>query len=196
MEHEMSQHGRPTPSTANTAFNIHAAGGTSSTSFRPPAGVFETLVEQHRRVLEQLVEASSSQAVSTRQERWADARRRLLSHERAEMRVVYARLQDTQGVGSMLEQHTQQAAELETAIQELDATDAASDLWIERLRDVMVMLADHVQDEEQDFFPRAQRLLGENTARELDEPFISTQRDLLHELQGPDQARPSGTDAR
>jgi hemerythrin superfamily protein len=179
----MSQQRGSMPSTASTPVNVHTAPMPPSASPRPLAGVFKTLAEQHRRVLQLLGEASSIEGTSARQERWADARRRLLSHEKAEIQVVYARLQDAQGASSTIEQHSQQASELETAIQELDATDAASDLWIERLRDIIAMLADHVRDEELDFFPQAQRLIGENLAHELDEPFISAERDLMHELQ-------------
>jgi hypothetical protein len=105
-----------------------------------------------------------------------------LSHERAEAAVVYAALEGFDNADTLLHQHTQQALELETAIQDLDEADADSDLWIERLRDVMALVDDHVRDEETDFFQRAQRLLGENTARDLDERFASAQRDVLHSL--------------
>jgi hypothetical protein len=83
---------------------------------------------------------------------------------------------------SVLEQHGDQAVELELAIAELDATDEGTDDWIGRLRDVMAMIDDHVRDEETEFFQRAQMVLGENTARELEEPYVNAQRDVLHSL--------------
>jgi hypothetical protein len=46
----------------------------------------------------------------------------------------------------------------------------------------MAMVDDHVRDEESEFFQRAQELLGENTARELEEPYINAQREVLHAL--------------
>jgi hemerythrin superfamily protein len=164
------------------AVGIHTALLTSATAGRPLTGVFVTLADQHRQVLELLRHAGAVEDAALRQERWVEARRRLLSHERAEATVVYAALEGVDTADTLLHQHTQQALELETAIQDLDEADAESDQWIERLRDVMALVDDHVRDEETDFFQRAQRLLGENTARDLDERFASVQRDVLHSL--------------
>jgi hypothetical protein len=72
---------------------------------------------------------------------------------------------------------------MESAINQLESTPVDSDTWIERLRDVMALLDDHLRDEENDFFQRAQELLGENTARELEGPFMARQRELLHALE-------------
>jgi chemotaxis regulatin CheY-phosphate phosphatase CheZ len=155
----------------------------ASTSARPPIGVFETLAQQHRQILELLRLAGAVEDSRKRKERWADARRRLLSHERAEAQAVYATLEAYPAAQTLLDQHTQQASELETAIQEVDASDTDSDEWIERLRDVLALVDDHVRDEESDFFPRAERLLGANTSRELEARYVSMQRDILHSLE-------------
>lgn len=161
---------------------IHTALLSSATGGRPLTGVFATLVEQHRQVLELLRHAGAVPDAPRRQERWVDARRRLLSHERAEATVIYAALEGYETAGTLLAQHSLQAAEIESAIEEVDATEAESDRWLERLRDVTALVDDHVRDEETDFFHRAQRLLGENAARELVERFMSAQRDVLHAL--------------
>lgn len=171
----------PAPASSN-AIGIHTVQRASSATARPLAGVFELLAEQHREALELLRLAGSVGAPNKRRQHWAEARRRLISHERAEEQIVYAMLEGHDGAQSLLEQHGEQAVELELAIAELDATDEGSDDWIGRLRDVMAMVDDHVRDEESEFFPRAQELLGENTARELEEPFTSAQREVLHAL--------------
>lgn len=170
------------PASTSDLIGIHTVQRRSSTAGRPLTGVFETLADQHRQVLELLRSAGSTEDPALRQERWAEARRRLLSHERAEVQTVYAALEGIEAARSMLAAHDQQALELESAVQDLDATDCESDFWIERLRDVMALLDDHLRDEENEFFERAQQLLGENVARELIEPFESRQRDILHEL--------------
>jgi hypothetical protein len=161
---------------------IHMASSTSATAGRPLAGVFQTLAEQHRHLLELLRDAGSIDSAAQRRERWAEARRRLLSHERAEAQVLGAALRGNESARPVLEQHAGQVTELEGVIAEVEATEGGSDMWISRLRDVLAVLDDHVRDEEQDFFPRAQRLLGEDEARALEEPFASAQRDILHGL--------------
>jgi hemerythrin superfamily protein len=170
----------PAPNSTVTGTPVGHTG--APTSARALTGVFDTLAEQHRQVLELLRLAGAVDDSDKRKKRWAEARRRLLSHERAEAQVVYATLEGYAAAQTVLHQHDQQSAELETAVAELDATEPAADEWIERLRDVMALVDDHVRDEENDFFPRAQQLLGEKTARDLGERYASTQRDVLHGL--------------
>jgi len=171
----------PAPASSNL-IGIHTVQRASSTTARPLAGVFEVLAAQHREALELLLLSGTATAPDKRRRYWADARRRLLSHERAEEQVVYAMLEGHDEAQTLLEQHGDQAVELELAVAELDATDEGSDEWLGRLRDVMAMVDDHVRDEESEFFQRAQELLGENTARELEEPYINAQREVLHAL--------------
>lgn len=162
---------------------LHTVQTASSTTARPLAGVFETLSEQHRQALELLRRAGTPQPTPKRRESWDAARRWLLSHERAEMETVFSALEGYRAADALLKMHTQQAIELESAINQLESTDVESDTWIERLRDVMALLDDHVRDEESEVFQRAQELLGENTARELDGPFMARQRELLRALE-------------
>jgi hypothetical protein len=53
---------------------------------------------------------------------------------------------------------------------------------MEQLRDVMVMVEEHIRDEETDFFPRVQELIGDNTARELEDPFANAYREVRDTL--------------
>lgn len=169
------------PASSNV-IGIHTVQRASSATARPLTGVFEILVEQHRQALELLRRAGSTANPTRRREYWAEARRRLISHERAEEQVVYSMLETRADAQNLLDQHGDQAVELELTVAELDAVDLDSDEWIGKLRDVMAMVDDHVRDEENDFFPRAQRLLGENLARELEHPYASAQREILHSL--------------
>jgi len=162
---------------------IHTVQTASSTTPRPLAGVFETLSEQHRQALVLLRGAGTPQPAPKRRESWDAARRWLLSHERAEMETVFSALEGYAAGDALLKAHTQQAIELESAIHQLESTDVESDTWIERLHDVMALLDDHVRDEEHELFQRAQELLGENTARELEAPFMARQRQLLRALE-------------
>jgi hemerythrin superfamily protein len=168
--------------TSSNVFGIHTAQWASSTTVRPLAGVFETLVMQHRQILDLLRRARASSSAARRKALWVDARRELLSHERAEELAVYASLEGHDAAQMLLEQHGDQSVQLELAIADLDATECDSVDWIEQLGDMMAMIEEHVRDEETDFFPRAQELLGENTARELEDPFATAQREVRDTL--------------
>jgi hemerythrin superfamily protein len=171
-----------TAPTSSNVFGHHTAQRISSTPARPLAGVFEVLAEQHRELLDVLRRALASSSAERRRTHWADARRQLLSHERAEEQSVYATLEGYDAAQTLLEQHGDHAVDLELAIAELDATDLESPDWSKRLRDVTAMVEEHVRDEETDFFHRAQELLGENTARELENPYSNAQREVRDTL--------------
>jgi hemerythrin superfamily protein len=167
------------PSTrSNTARNT---GQPASAPARALVGVFETLVNEHRKAAE-LMQRIEHQSAESRREAWPILRRQLLSHDRAEELEVYAALEGYDGARDILERHKFESAELEGAINELDAIDYASERWATTLQDIVASFQDHVRDEETEYFPRMQQLLGEGKARELHERFVSAQREVIHTL--------------
>lgn len=105
-------------------------------------------------ILALLRQAGASDLAPERRERWAEAHRLLLSHERAEAQIVYAAVQDHEAASKVLQHHREQAAEIELAAAELELDDG-SEPWLEHLRDVIALLDDHVRDEEEDPSPSA-----------------------------------------
>jgi|SRR5688572_5013212 len=155
----------------------------SSTRARASAfvGVFETLVNEHRKAAE-LMQRIAHQSAASRQEAWPILRRQLLSHDRAEELEVYAALEGYDGARDILEHHKLDAGEFEGSINELDAIDYGSERWVAKLRDIVASFEDHVRDEESNYFPRMQQMLGEAKARDLHERFVSAQREVIHTL--------------
>jgi len=159
-------------------------GGTSGatpTGQGPLVGVFETLVKEHQKAAE-LMGRLVHQSAASRQQAWPIVRRQLLSHDRAEELEIYAALEGYDGARDILEHHKLEAGELEGALNELDAIDYDSDQWLSKLSDIVALFDDHVRDEETEYFPRMQQLLGEDKARELHERFVSAQREVIHTL--------------
>jgi hemerythrin superfamily protein len=171
------------PASTSDIIGIHTAQRVSSTTARPLVGVFATLAEQHRQGHALLRSAASPQATSKRQERWAAARRWLLSHEQAEMETVFSALESYHAADPVLKKHMQHALELESAINRVESTKVESENWLERLQDVLALLDDHTSDEEHELFRRGQELLGENAARDLEDPFMERQRAILRVLE-------------
>jgi len=155
--------------------------GSQRAPARALVGVFETLVNEHRKAAE-LMQRIAHQSAESRREAWPILRRQLLSHDRAEELEVYAALEGYDGARDILEHHKFDAAELEGSINELDAIDYASEQWVAKLRDIVTSFEDHVRDEENDYFPRMQQLLGDDKARDLHERFVSAQREVIHTL--------------
>lgn len=171
-----------TPATTTPGSARHAGqSGAPSGEARALVGVFQTLVNEHRKAAE-LMQRIVHQSAESRQQAWPILRRQLLSHDRAEELEVYAALEGYDGARDILEHHKLEAAELEGAINELDAVDYESDQWMAKLSDIVALFEDHVRDEETEYFFRMQQLLGEDRARELHERFVSAQREVVHSL--------------
>jgi hypothetical protein len=144
-------------------------------------GVFALLVNEHRKASE-LLQRTATETAQERRTSWPLVRRQLLSHERAETLEVYSALEGHEAARDIIEQHSARAGELESVIGELDDIDYDSEHWDAKLRDVIARVEDHVREEETEFFPRAQELLGEAGSLELRERFVSAQREVIHTL--------------
>ena len=156
--------------------------GPLSTYSQSLTGVFRLLAEQHRQVARLLQRAERCADAAERQTLWIEIRRQLLSHERGEVLELYPALEGYDAARDIIAQHTRQAEELESVINEVEEVDYTSDVWTARVQDVVALFEEHVEEEEADFFPRAQDILGEQTSAELEERFIGAQRQVLNTL--------------
>lgn len=135
-------------------------------------GVFKTLAEEHGAVsalMKRLQERPEKKP-----ELWPEIRRELLSHERGEMRAVYPVLREHPQMRALTEQHAQQAGEMENLIDEIDAAEAAD--WRKLYAQLVDAVVRHVKLEEKDIFPKAQKTIGEKTAKELEAKFLAVKK--------------------
>lgn len=143
-----------------------------------PVGVFEALVAQHRQAAELFERLETMGDSAERREPWNELRGFILSHERAEDVELYAALEGHEAAREVLERHAREVIDIESLIDELDAMDHDSQRW----RGVFAKLAEafeaHVRQEEAEFFPRAQEILGQERSRDMQERFEGAQRQL------------------
>ena len=135
-------------------------------------GVFKTLVQQHSSVsalLRRMQDRPEKKA-----ELWPEIRRELLSHERGEMRAVYPVLREHALLRGLAGHHAQEASEIERLIGEIDAAQPEAG---RRLIDQLVdAVRRHIEMEEKEIFPKAQKAIGEQGARELDAKFFAAKK--------------------
>jgi hypothetical protein len=136
-------------------------------TFKGLSGVFKHLMEEHGKVAGLMMRLKMSSDAEKRRELYPTIRSELMAHERGELNVVYPELErypQTSGIAGM---HSEQAGELQAAIAAVDAL-AYSDAGWQSAFDRLVELVDaHVKQEESDFFPRAQKALGDKKAEAL-----------------------------
>jgi hypothetical protein len=145
-------------------------------------GVFNVLVQEHTEASMLLTRAKAAKDPEKRLELWSKIRIALLSHERAELRVVYPELADHPETKRFAEQHEEEAGRLETAIAELDGVDAGAPAWLSHLEELMSLVKQHVDEEENEFFPEAAEVIGSAKSRELEQRFLAQKESLADQL--------------
>jgi Hemerythrin HHE cation binding domain len=143
-------------------------------------GVFRLLAAQHREMLTLLARLAASREGQEQQRLWANARCRLLAHERAEMTTVYSLLDSFPTTEQLAQRHAHGARGLEAAVDELDSLAPGDPHHGEKLLALVALVNKHAAEEEGEYFVRAQAHIGRRRAESLLEPF---ERDHKHQLE-------------
>lgn len=134
-------------------------------------GVFSHLMKEHGEVTALMLRVRTSSDPKVRAELFPEIRQMLLSHERAEVQVIYTALREHVGGNGAAEDHDREANELEDAIDEVQAMGYDDPSWDDAFEELVELVARHTTEEERNWFPMAQTLLGEARAHELMEPY-------------------------
>lgn len=146
-------------------------------------GVFSTLAEQHHEAAVLLKRAESVDDPVKRADLWQTIRRELLSHERAELNVVYPALKQNAAVSDIPRHHNDEVPALEAAIREIDSAGYESPSWSQLVGRLRKLIEHHATEEENDFFPRAEDALGKEASAELDARFMAAKEQAAKGIQ-------------
>ncbi len=130
-------------------------------------GVFKHLMQEHGEVSALMKRVAMSDDVDVRRELYPTIRHELLAHEQGETNAVYPVLAEYPETREIAAQHAREASELEVAIRNVDAIDFGAAAWAPAFERLATLVTDHVAEEESDFFPTAQKTIGEERARGL-----------------------------
>ena len=128
-------------------------------------GVFLHLAEEHGEVGALMKRVSKDSDAEVRREHWPLIRSEPLSHEQGELAEVYPLLSTTEATREIVALHSQEAGQLKEAIAAVDAHDFGSPAWGAAFERLFSLVQLHVTEEENDFFPRAQAVIGEDESK-------------------------------
>jgi hypothetical protein len=138
-------------------------------------GVFNVLAQQHEQAASLLARAKHASDPAKRRDLWAQVRCELICHERAELSTVYPVLEENPSSADIARDHADSAGDLEAAMASIDALGYESSSWESSLNSLIQLVQRHVQQEEKEFFPRAQGIIGKEAAHALERPFLAAQ---------------------
>ncbi len=154
-------------SVESTGSKVMGAAKDVKATFKGLTGVFKHLMEEHGKVGALLKRVKSSSDENVRAELYPTIRQELKAHEKGELIAVYpvlAQFSETSGIAA---EHNREAQELDAAIAAVDALSFDDERWASTFAQLVKLVEAHVQEEESEFFPKAQEVIGEDEAKAL-----------------------------
>ncbi len=131
--------------------------------------LYEMLKRDHmkaKRLFERLAEASED-AEKTRERLFAELKEELELHTQVEERHFYPALRDHDETRELIEEALDEHNAVKEMLQELTAGEVTDEAWTEQLSELQEDVEHHVEEEETELFPLAQKLLERDKAEEI-----------------------------
>lgn len=131
--------------------------------------VYNVLKKDHEKVsqlFEQLME-TSNQAVKTREKLFGQLKAELEVHTEAEESIFYPALKDPEETHEITLEAIEEHHVVDQLLGELDESPKDSDEWIAKLTVLKENVEHHVEEEEEEMFPKARKVLSDSEAEEM-----------------------------
>lgn len=116
--------------------------------------------EQFRQLLQQLTE-TSDQAVKTRTAAFNMLKAELIAHETVEEEILYPALQEFEQAEKIIKHSYEEHHVADVLLDELTVLAFDDPAWGAKAHVLKESLEHHIKDEEEDMFPKARKLLGD-----------------------------------
>jgi len=141
-------------------------------------GLIERLEQEHEELVYMIDEISQLQDGARKSHDYHGSFQRILSHEGSEEETLYEALDDRPEANEAREKGRDDHRAILRVIELLNEITPDNILWDERLNELKALLRDHVRMEEEQLFPKARELLGEERLVRLEEQYASIERVL------------------
>lgn len=138
------------------------------------AAIYDALQHDHdiqRRLSSLLIETHGDS--EGRNELFARLRRELEAHAAAEERHFYVPLMEHDRTQEKARHSVAEHKELDDYVEELAATEMSSPAWLPLAKKLEKRLTHHLDEEEEEVFPAARRVIDDEHAVELGESYAS-----------------------
>jgi len=130
---------------------------------------FTLLKADHKKVagIFEKLEPTTERGVKTREELFAQLKNELDVHTRIEEDILYPRLKEIEETEDLTLESYEEHAVVKTLLAELDALAKDDETWGPKLKVLQENVEHHVEEEEGELFPKAQKQLSSEEINEL-----------------------------
>jgi hemerythrin superfamily protein len=108
-----------------------------------------------------------SSDVDVRRRLFPTIRAELLAHEQGELREVYPVFRQHGELAAIADHHEKEAGELERLLDRIAALEFTDAAWSRLFDELVQMVTHHTREEENDYFPKASRILGKDESQRI-----------------------------
>lgn len=131
--------------------------------------VFNLLKKDHKEVrqLFKKIEKSSDSAVKQREKTFDQIVKELDMHTTVEEQIVYPRLREIKQFKDLIGEAYEEHHVAKQLIKEIQDLSADKEQWKSKVSVLKEIIGHHVEEEEKELFPKAQKALGKEESKEL-----------------------------
>ncbi|BAU48855.1 hemerythrin [Sulfurifustis variabilis] len=131
--------------------------------------VFKLLKQDHAEVakLFKKLEESSERAVKTREKTFKELAKELTVHTQVEEEIFYPRLREEESLREIINEAIEEHHVADTLLEEISAMPTDDEQWEAKLTVLKEVIEHHVEEEEKELFPKAEKLIDKDEAAEM-----------------------------
>ncbi|TDR20760.1 hemerythrin domain-containing protein [Marinicella litoralis] len=136
--------------------------------------IFKSIEQDHhiqRQLVDQLLATSGES--DERKQIFADLKKELSAHADAEERYFYVPLIKLDSTQESARHAIAEHHEIDELVKQLEQTEYSSPTWLKYAKDLGHKVNHHLAEEEQDYFPVAQKILSDDRAQQLGDEYLS-----------------------
>ena len=133
--------------------------------------LYQLLRQDHQKVkrLFERLDETADGATKSRARLFAELKQELELHSDVEEAHFYPALQRHEETQDLVEEALEEHEEVKKVLEELDQSDPEEESWSEQIIELQEDVENHVEEEETELFPKAQRVLEKAKADEIAE---------------------------
>ncbi len=135
--------------------------------------IFQMLKKDHQTAKDVLkkLEGTGPRAAKSREKLFSQLKDDLEAHSHGEEAVFYPALRESAEMVDMLNEATEEHAEVENLLEDLEELGPESEEWNSKLRELKKSILHHVKEEEGNIFKKAKEILAKEEIQRLGKEF-------------------------
>lgn len=140
---------------------------------------FTLLKQDHDEVAKLIKKCEQEGAKKGAMDTFKKIARNVAVHTRLEETMFYPRFKNEDQLESLLSDAYKEHDQVDRILAEMAALTPDDEQWEQKLTELKECIEHHVKDEEKEFFPKAQKVLGKDGAQELGEAMADEKKEMM-----------------